>query len=119
MFKLYKLMANKFKCLSFLTISLTLLQVVSFLVLPILLGQLTRLIGENAYLIQNNLSTNRPITIEILRINFLCQSHQSALMHLGGYFALFLIIGTISAMCASLLAPYVSQAGSKQIRSCL
>lgn len=119
MFKLYKLMANKFKCLSFLTISLTLLQVVSFLVLPILLGQLTRLIGENAYLIQNNLSTNRPITIEILRINFLCQSHRSALMHLGGYFALFLIIGTISAMCASLLASYVSQAGSKQIRSCL
>ncbi|AZZ65240.1 ABC transporter ATP-binding protein [Metamycoplasma phocicerebrale] len=117
MFKLYKYMNKKFKWLSFLTIMLTIFQVIAFLFIPIFIGQISSLISLRAYT-QANPSLGIPdySEVTILKMFVVKGTISESISQFSIYFAVALIAGTIATITASILGSYVSNAGAKQIR---
>ncbi|WP_373435232.1 ABC transporter ATP-binding protein [Metamycoplasma equirhinis] len=110
MLRLYKYLDKRYKWLSFVTIFLTSLQVISFLLIPILVGQIVGLVAQSKL-------PNGPQNFEILRIPFSYATREIAIKNMAIYFVFVLLFGAISSIGASILASYISNSGSKQIRS--
>ncbi|BAP39526.1 ABC transporter ATP-binding protein [Metamycoplasma canadense] len=117
MIKLYKYMDKKFRFLSILTIFLTTIQVISFLFIPIFIGQITSLIAQKSFINANpDLKTVDYINVKILKMFTVSGTLSEALKYFSIYFAIALFIGSIAVISGSLLGSYVSNAGAKQIR---
>ncbi|WP_373590081.1 ABC transporter ATP-binding protein [Metamycoplasma equirhinis] len=110
MLRLYKYLDKRYKWLSFVTIFLTSLQVISFLLIPILVGQIVGLVAQSKL-------PNGPQNFEILRIPFSYATREIAIKNMAIYFVFVLLFGAVSSIGASILASYISNSGSKQIRS--
>ncbi|WP_373436874.1 ABC transporter ATP-binding protein [Metamycoplasma equirhinis] len=110
MLRLYKYLDKRYKWLSFVTIFLTSLQVISFLLIPILVGQIVGLVAQSKL-------PNGPQNFEILRISFSYATREIAIKNMAIYFVFVLLFGAVSSIGASILASYISNSGSKQIRS--
>ncbi|MBN4089227.1 ABC transporter ATP-binding protein [Mycoplasma enhydrae] len=115
MFKLYKYMDKKFRWLSALSIFLTIFQVVSFLFVPIFVGQISSLISFNAFR-QSDPSIPDYSKVEILKLFTVEGTINESIKLFSIYFAIALLVGIISSFGTSLLATYISVAGSTQIR---
>ncbi|MCV3733613.1 ABC transporter ATP-binding protein/permease [Mycoplasma enhydrae] len=115
MFKLYKYMDKKFRWLSALSIFLTIFQVVSFLFVPIFVGQISSLISLNAFR-QSDPSIPDYSKVEILKLFTVEGTINESIKLFSIYFAIALLVGIISSFGTSLLATYISVAGSTQIR---
>nr|WP_272873000.1 ABC transporter transmembrane domain-containing protein [Mycoplasma phocoeninasale] len=92
---------------------LTCVQVISFLLISLFVGQIVGLISQNSF------PDDKNVTIDILRISFTYVSRREAIQYLSIFFAIFLIIGTIGSIFAAVLASYVSTAGAQEIRNYL
>lgn len=117
MFKLYKYMAKKLKYLSILTIFLTTIQVIAFLFIPIFIGQISSLIAQRAFMVANShLPIPDYVDVTILKMFKVTGTINEALTYFSIYFAIALLVGTIATLSASLLASYIANLGTKQIR---
>ncbi|CRH45990.1 Uncharacterised protein [Chlamydia trachomatis] len=117
MFKLYKYMAKKLKYLSILTIFLTTIQVIAFLFIPIFIGQISSLIAQRAFMVANpHLPIPDYVDVTILKMFKVTGTINEALTYFSIYFAIALLVGTIATLSASLLASYIANLGTKQIR---
>ncbi|MBN0970412.1 ATP-binding cassette domain-containing protein [Mycoplasma phocoeninasale] len=113
MFRLYKYLNPRHKWISATSFLLTCVQVISFLLISLFVGQIVGLISQNSF------PDDKNVTIDILRISFTYVSRREAIQYLSIFFAIFLIIGTIGSIFAAVLASYVSTAGAQEIRNYL
>ncbi|AXE60938.1 ABC transporter ATP-binding protein [[Mycoplasma] phocae] len=113
MFRLYKYLSKKHRWISAGSFLLTCIQVVSFLLISLFVGQIVGLISQSAF------PDDKNVSIDILRITFTYASRKEAIKYLSIFFTIFLIIGTIGSLLAAILASYVSIAGAREIRNYL
>ncbi|TPE58031.1 ABC transporter ATP-binding protein [[Mycoplasma] falconis] len=114
MLKLYKLLSAKYKWYSAITVFLTLVQVAAFLVIPILIGNIVGFIAAKTQIPAGTPAI--PVEVEILKIKFTFANLDEATKSLSIWFVIFLVIGTISSLLASVAASYISNAGARDIR---
>ena len=111
MFRIFKLLKPKYKIYSVITVLFTIIQVVSFLIVPNIFGAISSLFAQ---------SGATTIKINILgQYGFVVHSVNEAIKWIAIIFVITISVGAITALSASYLGNYVSTVGARDIRDIL